>query len=81
MSTYNKKLPKKLLIAFGLALLYSSIRININSEEVIYFSTTLILVFMFFNAIILIEHIRLLRKIKSDIKELDEQIKALKNNL
>lgn len=78
MSTYNKKLPNKLLIAFGIGLLYSSIRIKINSEERISFFTTLILILLFFNAVVLVEHVRLLYRIKKDIKEVDDQIKNLK---
>ena len=81
MLTYNKKLPKKLLIAFGLGLIYSLMRIKVkvNPEEVISFSTTLLLIVSFLSLIVVIDHIRLLNKIKKDIKEVDDMMTGLKN--
>lgn len=80
MSNYNRKLPNKLLIALGLGLLYSFVRTKINSEEKISFFTTLMLIVVFFNAVIIIEHIRLLRRIKKDLKEVLKQIEEIKSN-
>lgn len=73
-SVYNKKLPKKLLMAFGIGLLYSLVRVKINPEEKISFFTTLVLIVSFLTGTILIEHFWRLNKIKKDIKEVDAMI-------
>lgn len=80
MSNYNRKLPMKLLIAFGISLLYAFIRMKINSEEKISFLTTLVLICSFFFVIIVIDHLRLLNRIKKDIREVNARIMALKSN-
>ncbi len=77
ISKYNKKLPKKFLIALGISLLYAGFRMVINSSEKISFLTTLAAIFSFFMVIILVNHKILLNKIKKDIRELNSQIKAL----
>jgi hypothetical protein len=80
ISDYNKKLPKKILIAFGMGLLYAVIRLQIDPKEDISFFTTLVSIITFLIIIILINHVRLIRRIKRDIKELDAQIVIIKSD-
>ena|SRR6476620_7403480 len=77
ISDYNKKLPKKMLIAFCICLVYAFIRMNINPEEKISFYTTLGLMGSFLFVYIVIDHLRLLNQIKKDIREVDARITAL----
>ena len=79
MSNYNKKLPVKLLIAFGIGLLYAFVRTKVNPEEKISFYTTLVLIVSFCIVVIIFNYIRLLKRIKKDIKEVDAQIMAIKS--
>lgn len=81
ISGFNKKLPKKLLIYYGIGLLYACIRMEINPEENISFYTTLTLITCFFTIIVLVNHALLLIRIKKDIKNLDAEINELENNI
>ena len=81
ISDNNKKLPKKLLIAFGMGLLYAVIRLQVDPKEDISFFTTLLSIITFLAVIIFINHIKLIRRIKKDIKELDAQIMVIKSDI
>lgn len=79
IAKYNKKLPKKLLMAFLVGVVYAFVRINIDRKEKISFYTTLTLIVLFCFIVILVAHFRLIEKIKKDIKEIDEQIKWIES--
>jgi len=81
ISNYNKKLPKKLLTALFIGIIYAAVRINIDKEEKISFYNSLGLIVLFCFIVIIFDHIRLIKRIKKDIKELDAQIKVLESKI
>ena len=80
IAKYKNRLPKRLFVALIIGVVYAIIRINIDREEKISFYTTLILIVLFCFIVIIIDHIRLIRSIKKDLKAADEQMKILESH-